>query len=78
MQLRYGLARVFEDRNDIAAASRIIDTIYHDNPLILGVVPDYALRLAQYASTTTRIEQARQQCVNQPQNCHLEPDSDLR
>ena len=46
--------------------------------LILGVVPDYALRLAQYASTTTRIEQARQQCVNQPQNCHLEPDSDLR
>jgi NADH-quinone oxidoreductase subunit N len=46
--------------------------------LILGVLPDYALRLAQYASSTTRIEQARQQCANQPQNCHIEPDSDLR
>jgi len=46
--------------------------------LILGILPDGALRLAQYASSTTRIEQARQQCANQPQNCQLEPDSDLR
>ena len=45
--------------------------------LILGILPDGALRLAQYASSTTRIEQARQQCANQPQNCHIEPDADL-
>jgi NADH-quinone oxidoreductase subunit N len=46
--------------------------------LILGILPDGALRLAQYASSTTRIEQARQQCVNHPQDCRIEPDSDLR
>jgi NADH-quinone oxidoreductase subunit N len=45
--------------------------------LILGILPDYALRLAQYASSTTRIEQARQQCINHPEDCHIEPDSDL-
>jgi NADH-quinone oxidoreductase subunit N len=45
--------------------------------LILGILPDGALRLAQYASSTTRIEQARQQCANHPQDCHIEPDSDL-
>jgi len=38
LQLRYSLARAYEDRNDIAAASRIIDEIYKQNPLILGVV----------------------------------------
>ena len=38
LQLRYTLARDYEDRNDIPAASRIIDAIYHENPLLLGVV----------------------------------------
>jgi NADH-quinone oxidoreductase subunit N len=42
--------------------------------LILGILPDGALRLAQYASSTTRIEQARQQmhqqCVDHPEDCY--------
>ena len=46
--------------------------------LFLGILPDAALRLAEYASSTTRIEQARQQCANQPANCHVEPGADIR
>jgi NADH-quinone oxidoreductase subunit N len=46
--------------------------------LFLGIVPDAALRLAEYASSTTRIEQARQQCASQPANCHVEPGADIR
>ncbi len=42
--------------------------------LILGILPDGALRLAQYASSTTRIEQARQQmhqqCIDHPEDCY--------
>jgi len=38
LQLRYSLARAYEDRSDISAASRIIDEIYKQDPLILGVV----------------------------------------
>ncbi len=38
LQLRYALARAYEDRNDTAAAARIIDALYHDNPMLLGVV----------------------------------------
>jgi len=45
--------------------------------LFLGIVPDAALRLAEYASSTTRIEQARQQCASQPANCHVEPGADI-
>ena len=38
LQLRYSLARAYEDRNDIPAASHVIDEIYKQNPLLLGVV----------------------------------------
>jgi NADH-quinone oxidoreductase subunit N len=42
--------------------------------LILGILPDGALRLAQYASSSTRIEQARQQmhqqCIDHPEDCY--------
>lgn len=38
IQLRYQLAQQYEQRNDIADAARLIDSIYHDNPMLLGVV----------------------------------------
>ena len=38
LQLRYQLARAYEDRKDLPAASRLIDDIYKQNPLLLGVV----------------------------------------
>ncbi|HEY6374901.1 MAG TPA: NADH-quinone oxidoreductase subunit N [Edaphobacter sp.] len=40
--------------------------------LVLGILPDGALRLAQYASSTTRIEEGRQKCADHPQNCRIE------
>jgi NADH-quinone oxidoreductase subunit N len=46
--------------------------------LILGVLPDGALRLAQYASTTTRIEQARQWCASHPESCHTSVTFDIQ
>jgi NADH-quinone oxidoreductase subunit N len=38
--------------------------------LILGVLPGNTLWLAQYAGTSTMIEDARQQCLVHPDNCH--------
>ncbi len=38
IQLQYSLASSFESRNDIPAATRIIDSVHQANPQILGVV----------------------------------------
>jgi cellulose synthase operon protein C len=38
LQLQYTLAQAYEDRKDIANASRLIDTLYKENPLLLGIV----------------------------------------
>ena len=46
--------------------------------LVLGVIPEGALLLAQYASSSTLIEQARQQCATQPENCHLQIGPEAR
>jgi tetratricopeptide (TPR) repeat protein len=38
IQLEYALATSLESHNDIPAAARIIDSVYHSNPSLLGVV----------------------------------------
>ena len=38
LRLRFALARYYEGKKDLAAAQRNIESIYHDNPAILGVV----------------------------------------
>ncbi len=37
--------------------------------LLLGILPGNTLWLAQYAGSTTMIEDARQQCIAHPDNC---------
>jgi NADH-quinone oxidoreductase subunit N len=46
--------------------------------LVLGVLPEGALLLAQYSSSSTLIEQARQQCATHPENCHLQIGPEAR
>jgi NADH-quinone oxidoreductase subunit N len=38
--------------------------------LLLGIMPGNVLGMAQYAGTSTMIEDARQQCTAHPDNCH--------
>jgi tetratricopeptide (TPR) repeat protein len=38
MQLRLGLMRFHEDHQNVAAARRDVETLYHENPKILGIV----------------------------------------
>ena len=38
LRLRFALARYYEGKKDMPAAQRNIESIYHDNPAILGVV----------------------------------------
>jgi NADH-quinone oxidoreductase subunit N len=40
--------------------------------LILGILPDSALWLAQYAGTSTIVEQGRQECAGQPEPCRVQ------
>jgi NADH-quinone oxidoreductase subunit N len=40
--------------------------------LTLGILPSSAVWLAEYASHSTLIEQARQECAAAPENCHIE------
>jgi NADH-quinone oxidoreductase subunit N len=41
--------------------------------LALGILPGNVLGMAQYAGTSTKIENARQQCLAHPDNCTLLP-----
>jgi len=74
IQLRYALARVYEDRNDIPAAVRVIDAIYHDNPLLLGVVRstvDFDWRTKrQPQAITVLVAAARASATAQPDLAH--------
>lgn len=61
MQLRYTLARLYESRKDFAAAQRNVESLYHDNPKILGVVrstADFYWRLKLYPQAIAVLEQA--------------------
>ena len=44
--------------------------------LTLGILPDGAVRFAEYASHSTLIEQARQECAAHP-DCHIQLQFDV-
>jgi len=44
--------------------------------LALGILPSGAVMFAEYASHSTLIEQARQECANSPANCHIQLNFD--
>jgi NADH-quinone oxidoreductase subunit N len=46
--------------------------------LILGILPGNVLWLAQFASSSTLIEEAREKCAQQPVNCKVQLDVDAR
>jgi NADH-quinone oxidoreductase subunit N len=46
--------------------------------LLLGILPGNVLSMAQYAGTSTIVEDARQQCTAQPQNCHVQVQLESR
>ncbi|WP_213806067.1 NADH-quinone oxidoreductase subunit NuoN [Granulicella sp. dw_53] len=46
--------------------------------LILGILPGNTLWLAQYAGTSTMVEDARQQCIAHPDNCQLQVQMERR
>jgi cellulose synthase operon protein C len=51
LQLRYALVHLYESRKDFAAAQRTIETLYGENPKILGVVRstvEFYWRVKQY------------------------------
>ncbi len=45
--------------------------------LALGILPDGAIRFAEYASHSTLIEQARQECAAHPEGCQLQLKFDV-
>ena len=40
--------------------------------VVLGILPGNVLSMAQYAGTSTMIEDGRQQCAAHPDNCHIQ------
>jgi tetratricopeptide (TPR) repeat protein len=61
LQLRYALVRLYESRKDLASAQRNIETLYRDNPKILGVVRstvDFYWRRKLYAQAMAVLQQA--------------------
>jgi NADH-quinone oxidoreductase subunit N len=46
--------------------------------LLLGILPGNVLSMAQYAGTSTIVEDARQQCAAHPDNCHVQVRLDSR
>jgi predicted Zn-dependent protease len=61
LQLRYTLARLYESRKDFAAAQRNVESLYHDNPKILGVVRstvDFYWRMKRYPQAIAVLQQA--------------------
>ena len=45
--------------------------------LILGILPGGAVSFAEYASHSTLIEQARQECAAHPENCRIQLQFDV-
>jgi predicted Zn-dependent protease len=61
LQLRYTLARLYESRKDFAAAQRNVESLYHENPKILGVVrstADFYWRMKLYPQAIAVLQQA--------------------
>jgi predicted Zn-dependent protease len=61
LQLRYALVRLYESRKDFAAARRNIETLYGENPKILGVVrstADFYWRVKLYPEAIAVLQQA--------------------
>jgi predicted Zn-dependent protease len=61
LQLRYTLARLYESRKDFAPAQRNVESLYHDNPKILGVVrstADFYWRMKLYPEAIAVLQQA--------------------
>jgi NADH-quinone oxidoreductase subunit N len=46
--------------------------------LALGILPGGAISFAEYASHSTLIEQARQECAAHPQGCRIQLEFDVR
>jgi Flp pilus assembly protein TadD len=61
LQLRYTLAHMYESRKDFTAAQRNVESLYHDNPKILGVVRstvDFYWRMKLYPQSIAVLQQA--------------------
>jgi predicted Zn-dependent protease len=61
LQLRYTLAQLYESRKDFAAAQRNVESLYQENPKILGVVrstADFYWRMKLYAQAIAVLQQA--------------------
>jgi tetratricopeptide (TPR) repeat protein len=61
LQLRYTLARLYESHKDFTAAQRNVESLYHDNPKILGVVrstADFYWRMKLYPQAIAVLQQA--------------------
>jgi cellulose synthase operon protein C len=61
MQLRYTLARLYESRKEFSAAQRNVESLYKENPKILGVVrstADFYWRMKLYPEAIAVLQQA--------------------
>jgi predicted Zn-dependent protease len=61
LQLRYALVHLYESRKDLASAQRNVETLYRENPKILGVVRstvDFYWRVKLYPQAITVLLQA--------------------
>jgi predicted Zn-dependent protease len=61
LQLRYTLARLYESRKDFSAAQRNVESLYKENPKILGVVrstADFYWRMKLYPEAIAVLQQA--------------------
>jgi Flp pilus assembly protein TadD len=61
LQLRYQLVRLYESRKDFASAQRNVETLYRENPKILGVVRatvDFYWRKKAYTQAIAVLRQA--------------------
>ena len=60
-----------EQRRPISVAAAVGLTLAAIATLILGILPEGAVRFAEYASHSTLIEQARQECAAHPEGCQI-------
>jgi len=61
LQLRYTLAHLYESHKDLAAAQRNVESLYRENPKILGVVrstADFYWRMKLYVQAIAVLQQA--------------------
>ncbi len=64
-------------RRPISVPAGIGLTLAAAATLILGILPGNVLWLAQFASSSTLIEEAREKCAQQPVNCKVQLDVDV-